>query len=188
MISINHVGLGIPEMPFGGVKDSGYGSEGGSEAIESYLNPKFVQAAQAGLAHGCDARPSHQNSGGSARVTSPPARGLDFLSWRHGPIPGRIICKETAMPRYLVERTFPEWPVHPADRRRRAAHAPGRRPQRDGRRDLGPLVRQPRQRPKTFCIYDGPSPEAIRTVAERNKLPVDRITEVSVLDPYFYRA
>ena len=47
MISINHVGLGIPETPFGGVKDSGYGSEGGSEAIESYLNPKFV--TQAGL-------------------------------------------------------------------------------------------------------------------------------------------
>ena len=47
MISINHVGLGIPETPFGGVKDSGYGSEGGSEAIESYMNPKFV--TQAGL-------------------------------------------------------------------------------------------------------------------------------------------
>ena len=36
-----------PEVPFGGVKDSGYGSEGGSEAIEPYLNPKFV--TQAGL-------------------------------------------------------------------------------------------------------------------------------------------
>jgi len=47
MISINHVGLGIPETPFGGVKDSGYGSEGGSEAIESYMNPKFI--SQAGL-------------------------------------------------------------------------------------------------------------------------------------------
>jgi succinate-semialdehyde dehydrogenase/glutarate-semialdehyde dehydrogenase len=47
MISINHVGLGIPEVPFGGVKDSGYGSEGGTEAIEPYLNPKFV--TQAGL-------------------------------------------------------------------------------------------------------------------------------------------
>jgi len=47
MISINHVGLGIPEVPFGGVKDSGYGSEGGSEAIESYLNPKFI--TQAGI-------------------------------------------------------------------------------------------------------------------------------------------
>lgn len=40
---------------------------------------------------------------------------------------------------------------------------------------------------KTFCIYDGPNPEAIRKVAARNGLPVDRITRVSVLDPYFYR-
>jgi len=40
---------------------------------------------------------------------------------------------------------------------------------------------------KTYCIYDGPNPEAIRTAAERNGLPVDVITKVSVLDPYFYR-
>ena len=43
-------------------------------------------------------------------------------------------------------------------------------------------------RTKTFCIYDGPTPEAIREVADRNQLPVDTITQVSVLDPYFYRA
>ena len=42
MVSINHVGLGFPEVPFGGVKDSGHGSEGGTEAIEPYLNPKFI--------------------------------------------------------------------------------------------------------------------------------------------------
>lgn len=42
MISINHHGLALPEVPFGGVKDSGYGSEGGIEALESYLNTKFV--------------------------------------------------------------------------------------------------------------------------------------------------
>jgi succinate-semialdehyde dehydrogenase/glutarate-semialdehyde dehydrogenase len=42
MISINHHGLALPEVPFGGVKDSGYGSEGGTEAIEAYLNTKFV--------------------------------------------------------------------------------------------------------------------------------------------------
>jgi len=42
MMSVNHQGLGIPEVPFGGVKDSGYGSEGGLEAIEAYLNTKFV--------------------------------------------------------------------------------------------------------------------------------------------------
>ncbi len=40
---------------------------------------------------------------------------------------------------------------------------------------------------KTFCIYDRPTPEAIRRVAEKNALPVDRITQVTVLDPYFYR-
>jgi succinate-semialdehyde dehydrogenase/glutarate-semialdehyde dehydrogenase len=47
MMSINHHGLALPEVPFGGIKDSGYGSEGGLEAIESYLNTKFV--SQAGL-------------------------------------------------------------------------------------------------------------------------------------------
>jgi hypothetical protein len=38
-----------------------------------------------------------------------------------------------------------------------------------------------------FCVYDAPSPEAIRRTASHNKLPVERITEVRVLDPYFYR-
>ena len=47
MISINHHGLALPEVPFVGVKDSGYGSEGGSEAIEGYLVTKFI--TQAGL-------------------------------------------------------------------------------------------------------------------------------------------
>lgn len=42
MISINHMGLGLPETPFGGIKDSGMGSEGGSEGIEAYLTTKFV--------------------------------------------------------------------------------------------------------------------------------------------------
>lgn len=42
MLSINHHGLGLAETPFGGVKDSGYGSEGGSEGIEPYLQNKFV--------------------------------------------------------------------------------------------------------------------------------------------------
>ena len=38
----------------------------------------------------------------------------------------------------------------------------------------------------TFCIYDAPTPEAVRKTAGRNELPVDQITEVRVLDPYFY--
>ena len=47
MVSINHHGLALPEVPFGGIKDSGYGSEGGTEALEPYLVTKFV--TQAGL-------------------------------------------------------------------------------------------------------------------------------------------
>jgi hypothetical protein len=38
----------------------------------------------------------------------------------------------------------------------------------------------------TFCIYDAPTPEAIRKTASSNDLPVDQITRVQVLDPYFY--
>jgi succinate-semialdehyde dehydrogenase/glutarate-semialdehyde dehydrogenase len=45
MVSINHQGLGLPELPFGGIKDSGYGSEGGSEALEAYLDTKLVTTA-----------------------------------------------------------------------------------------------------------------------------------------------
>ena len=47
MVSINHFGLALPETPFGGVKDSGYGSEGGTEGIEAYLSTKFI--TQVGL-------------------------------------------------------------------------------------------------------------------------------------------
>lgn len=46
MLSINHHGLGLPEVPFGGVNDSGHGSEGGSEALEGYLATKFVSHAR----------------------------------------------------------------------------------------------------------------------------------------------
>lgn len=42
MLTINHLGLALPEVPFGGIKDSGYGTEGGSEAVEAYLETRFV--------------------------------------------------------------------------------------------------------------------------------------------------
>ncbi|HEI8864999.1 TPA: NAD-dependent succinate-semialdehyde dehydrogenase [Serratia odorifera] len=45
MLTINHIGFGLPETPFGGVKDSGHGTEGGSEAIDSYLETRFVTVA-----------------------------------------------------------------------------------------------------------------------------------------------
>jgi succinate-semialdehyde dehydrogenase/glutarate-semialdehyde dehydrogenase len=42
MVSINHHGLALPEVRFGGVKDSGFGSEGGADALEAYVNTKFI--------------------------------------------------------------------------------------------------------------------------------------------------
>ena len=47
MVSINHHGLAMPETPFGGISDSGYGKEGGAEGIEAYFNSKFI--TQTGL-------------------------------------------------------------------------------------------------------------------------------------------
>ncbi|MDD3328972.1 MAG: NAD-dependent succinate-semialdehyde dehydrogenase [Zoogloea sp.] len=45
MLWVNQPALPLPEMPFGGVKDSGYGSEGGPEALEAYLNSRAVSIA-----------------------------------------------------------------------------------------------------------------------------------------------
>ena len=89
------------------------------------------------------------------------------------------------MPRYMVERTFPdglEIPTNP-----------------DGVKVcLGVVGNNAREqvtwvhsyvsadKTKTFCIYDGPTPESIRRAAGSNNLPVDAISEVRVLDPYFY--
>ena len=90
------------------------------------------------------------------------------------------------MPRYLVERTFKgglEIPVNDAGAA--VCLAVVGTNSEDGVTWLHSYVSEDKM--KTFCIYDGPDPEAIRRVAEKNKLPIDRITKVSVLDPYFYR-
>jgi hypothetical protein len=89
------------------------------------------------------------------------------------------------MPRYLIERTFPGGlaiPTNPDGAKACLGVV-------DTNADLGVTWIHSYVTPdrnKTFCIYDGPDPEAIRTVAQRNDLPVDGITEVRVLDPYFY--
>lgn len=44
MLTINHLGLALPELPFGGIRDSGYGTEGGSEAVDAYLETRLVTA------------------------------------------------------------------------------------------------------------------------------------------------
>ena len=90
------------------------------------------------------------------------------------------------MPRYIVQRTFADGLEIPiadggADICRRVIE----RNADEGVTWVHSYVSE--DKTKTFCIYDAPSPEAIRRVAEKNKLPVDRITQVSVLDPYFYR-
>ncbi|GAA1863583.1 DUF4242 domain-containing protein [Pseudonocardia ailaonensis] len=89
------------------------------------------------------------------------------------------------MARYLVERTFPDGLAIPADDR----GAEVTRGVVAGNAQHGVTWVHSYINPErtaTFCIYDGPSPESIREAAATTGLPVDRITEVSVLDPYFY--
>lgn len=90
------------------------------------------------------------------------------------------------MPRYMIQRTFPDGlhiPIN--DDGAKAASNVVNVNGESGVTWIHSYVSRDKQ--KTFCIYDGPNPEAIRRTAERNGLPVDHITEVSVLDPYFYR-
>ena len=91
------------------------------------------------------------------------------------------------MPRYVVERTFPGGlrPTSGADGGE-LCQAVVERNTDDGVTWIHSYVSDDRE--KTFCVYDAPSPEAIRKTAARNDLPVDRITQVFVLDPYFYRS
>ena len=88
------------------------------------------------------------------------------------------------MPRYLIERTFPNGlGLTPNEQGRLAANTVIENNAQHGVTWIHSYVTSDKKH--TFCIYDAPSPEAIRKVAERNGLPVDRITEVRVLDPYF---
>jgi hypothetical protein len=88
------------------------------------------------------------------------------------------------MPRYVVERTFHEtWDIGAdgGERCRQIVELNGEEVtwlhsyvSEDGR--------------KAFCMYEAPSPEAVRRSASRNDLPIDSITSVRVLDPYPYAA
>ena len=90
------------------------------------------------------------------------------------------------MARYMVERTFPEGLKVPVD----GAGEKVCRGVVDGNAEVGvtwihSYVSE--DKTKTFCVYDGPDPEAIRRAASVNGLPIDTITRVTVLDPYFYQ-
>ena len=89
------------------------------------------------------------------------------------------------MPRYMVQRSFPEGLHIPvgnggADVCRGVI---GRNAE-EGVTWIHSYVSHDKR--STFCVYDGPSPEAIRKTAARSDLPVDQITQVRVLDPYLY--
>lgn len=89
------------------------------------------------------------------------------------------------MPRYLVERTFPDGLAIPCSAGgAEIARGVVDKNAEDGVTWIHSYVTPDKK--KTFCIYDAPTPDAIGRVARRNSLPVDRITEVRVLDPYFY--
>ena len=89
------------------------------------------------------------------------------------------------MPRYMVQRTFSEGLHIPVDNGgAELCHGVIERNADEGVTWISSFVSEDKTR--TFCIYDAPSPEAIRKTAARNELPVDQITRVNVLDPYFY--
>lgn len=89
------------------------------------------------------------------------------------------------MPRYVVERIFPEGLAIPAGAGgAEACQAVVDRNAAQGVTWVHSYVSEDKR--MTFCVYDAPTPEAIRRTAASNEIPVDRITQVRVLDPYLY--
>jgi hypothetical protein len=90
------------------------------------------------------------------------------------------------MPRYLIERTFKNNLITSLSS--------------DGEKDHLSFINNNSEcnatwlhsyisddKSKSFCIYDAPTPEAVRKAATRNRLPIDKITEVKILEPYLYK-
>jgi hypothetical protein len=94
--------------------------------------------------------------------------------------------KQIVMKRFLVERTFPAGlniPINEEGTRMCLSVVSNNA--EDNVTWIHSYVTKDKK--KTYCIYDAPSEAAIRKSAKANGLPVDNITEVSVLDPYFYK-
>lgn len=89
------------------------------------------------------------------------------------------------MPRYVVQRNFPEGLQIPISNAGvELCRQVVERNVLEGVTWITSYVSE--DRTQTFCVYDAPTPEAIRRSAAVNDLPVEEITRVSVLDPYFY--
>jgi len=89
------------------------------------------------------------------------------------------------MPRYMVHRTFPDGLAIPVDDGgAEICRAVIERNADEGVTWVHSYVSADKR--ISFCVYDAPTPEAIRKTAARNDLPMDQITQVQVLDPYFY--
>ena len=89
------------------------------------------------------------------------------------------------MPRYVVDRTFPNGlGIPPGAEGGRVCREVVERNADDGVTWIHSYVSE--DKTTTFCVYDAPTPEAIRKTAMASGSPVDRITQVCVLDPYYY--
>jgi Nickel responsive protein SCO4226-like len=89
------------------------------------------------------------------------------------------------MPRYMVQRTFPDGLEIPISAEgEETVRTVVDRNAEQGVTWVHSYVSDDKR--TTFCVYDAPTPEAIRQTATRNDLPVDHITQVRILDPYFY--
>jgi hypothetical protein len=89
------------------------------------------------------------------------------------------------MPRYVVQRTFSDrLPIPLWDQGEERCRGILERNAEEGVTWINSLVSDDGTR--SFCIFDAPSPEALRRTSARSELPIDQITRVSVLDPYSY--
>ena len=85
--------------------------------------------------------------------------------------------------RYMIQRSFPAGALSGLD-----ADAKAKVNQTNAKYGVKWLMSFANgDKSSTFCVYDGPDPEAIRRAAGDNNLPLERITQVNVLAPYFYR-
>ena len=93
--------------------------------------------------------------------------------------------RKASMPRYVVKRTFSEALQIPVvDGGAEVCRSVVEVNAREGATWVHSYVTE--DKTASYCIYDAPSPEAIRKAAACNVLPVDHIVQVRVLDPYFY--